>query len=224
MSEYLETVHLKLGMVIYESGQALREVYFPIDCIISLLCVMNDGDSAEIAIVGNEGMVGIAQIMGGETTTSRAVVQSEGSAYRLNALVMRDEFSTCAPLRELLLLYTQALMTQMMQTAGCNLHHSVEQQFCRWLLMSLDRLPSDKIMMTQGLIANMLGLRRVGVTDAARKLQDVGIIQYSAGTITVLDRKKLQQHACECYAAVKRELDRLLPGLESKVNEPSSGT
>ncbi len=186
-------------------------MHFPTDCIVSLLYVMKDGASAEIAVVGHEGLVGVALFMGGESTPSRAVVQSAGSAYRLPSKVLKKEFEQSHPLQHLLLRYTQVLITQMAQTAVCNRHHSVEQQLCRWLLLSLDRLPSNEVSMTQELLANMLGVRREGVTEAAGKLQTAGLIQYNRGHINVLDRKKLEERVCECYAVVKRESDRLLP-------------
>jgi CRP-like cAMP-binding protein len=206
----LELAPLKLGEVLYESGGHLKHVYFPTNSIVSLLYVMLDGASAEIAVVGNEGILGISLFMGGETTPSRAVVQSEGFGYRLPAQVLKQEFNRAGPMMHLLLRYTQALITQMSQTAVCNRHHSVDQQLCRWLLLSLDRLSSDELRMTQELIANMLGVRREGVTDAAGKLRDAGIIEYSRGHIKVLDRSRLEQHVCECYAVVKLEFDRLL--------------
>ena len=206
----LELVPLPLGLAVYESGKEQEYVYFPSASIVSLLYVMEDGSSAEIAVVGNEGVVGIALFMGGETTPSRAVVQSAGYAYRLKASLLKKEFERGGPLQYLLLRYTQALITQMAQTAVCNRHHSVEQQLCRWLLLSLDRLPSNELTMTQELIANMLGVRREGVTEAAGNLQAAGLIQYSRGKITVLDRPKLEERVCECYAVVKRETDRLL--------------
>jgi len=206
----LELVPLGLGSAIYESGKEQEYVYFPSASIVSLLYVMEDGSSAEIAVVGNEGVVGIALFMGGETTPSRAVVQSAGHAYRLKASLLKKEFERGGPLQYLLLRYTQALITQMAQTAVCNRHHSVEQQLCRWLLLSLDRLPSNELTMTQELIANMLGVRREGVTEAAGNLQAAGLIQYSRGKITVTDRPKLEARVCECYAVVKRETDRLL--------------
>jgi CRP-like cAMP-binding protein len=202
---------MPLGKVLYEPGDLLRHVYFPLDCIVSLLYVTEDGSSAEIAVVGNEGIVGIALFMGGETTPSRAVVQSEGHALRLSSQRLKDEFHSSSELQHLLLRYTQALITQMAQTAVCNRHHSIEQQLCRWLLLSLDRLSGDTLAMTHELIANMLGVRREGVTEAAGKLQKFGVIHYSRGHITVLDRPKLEQLCCECYAVVKRESDRLLP-------------
>jgi CRP-like cAMP-binding protein len=206
----LELVPLELGWALYESGSQQGYVYFPTTSIVSLLYVMEDGSSAEIAVVGYEGVVGIALFMGGETTPSRAVVQSAGYAYRLKASRLKDEFERGGPLQYLLLRYTQALITQMAQTAVCNRHHSVEQQLCRWLLLSLDRLPSNELVMTQELIANMLGVRREGVTEAAGKLQAEGLIQYSRGKITVLDRLHLEARVCECYAVVRRETDRLL--------------
>ncbi|HTO51133.1 MAG TPA: Crp/Fnr family transcriptional regulator [Burkholderiales bacterium] len=209
----LELVHMALGGVLYESGSKLDHVYFPATAIISLLYVMGDGASAEIAVVGNDGMVGVALFMGGETTPSRAVVQSAGAAYRLSGNVLKSEFRRGGAMQQLLLRYTQALLTQMAQTAVCNRHHSVDQQLCRWLLLSLDRLSSNELTMTQELIANMLGVRREGVTEAAGKLQAAGAIRYSRGRITVLDRPALEAQACECYAVVKRESDRLLPAM-----------
>jgi CRP-like cAMP-binding protein len=208
----LELVPMVLGKVLYESGSRLRHVYFPTDCIVSLLYVMEDGASAEIAVVGNEGVIGIALFMGGETTPSRAVVQSAGHAYRLNGQLLKDEFNRSGEMQHLLLRYTQALLTQMAQTAVCNRHHSIDQQLCRWLLLSHDRLNSNTLTMTQELIANMLGVRREGVTEAAGKLQAAGLIEYSRGHITILDRQRLEARCCECYAVVKREFNRLLPG------------
>jgi CRP-like cAMP-binding protein len=208
---HLELIPLKLGEVLYEPGVQLRYVYFPTTSIVSLLYVMEDGASAEIAIVGNEGILGISLFMGGETTPSRAVVQSAGYGYRLKAQLLKDEFQRFGPMLHLLLRYTQALITQMAQTAVCNRHHSVDQQLCRWLLLSLDRLASNELSMTQELIANMLGVRREGVTEAAGKLQDAGLISYRRGRITVLDRPGLEARSCECYQVVKTELDRLLP-------------
>jgi CRP-like cAMP-binding protein len=207
----LELVAMPLGNVLYESGDVLRHVYFPTDAIVSLLYVMEDGASAEIAVVGNEGLIGIALFMGGETTTNRAIVQSAGNAYRLAGQQLKDEFHRNGQMQILLLRYTQALITQMAQTAVCNRHHSVDQQLCRWLLLSLDRLSSNHLIMTQELIANMLGVRREGVTEAAGKLQKLGVIEYGRGKITVLDRPKLEQLCCECYVVVKNETDRLLP-------------
>lgn len=208
---YLEPVEMPLGHVLYESGNVLNHVYFPIDSIVSLLYVMENGASAEIAIVGNEGVVGVALFMGGETTPNRAVVQSGGHGYRLRGKLLKEEFALAGGLSTLLLRYTQALITQMSQTAVCNRHHSVHQQLCRWLLMSLDRLPTQQLIMTQELIANMLGVRREGVTEAAGKLQAQGLIKYSRGRITVIDRPSLERASCECYAVVKQEFDRLLP-------------
>ena len=209
----LELVTLPLGHVLYESGIALQHVYFPADSIVSLLYVMKDGATAEIAVVGNEGVVGVALFMGGETTPNRAVVQSGGAAYRLKAQILKEEFGQSGALQHLFLRYTQSLLTQMAQTAVCNRHHTVEQQLCRWLLMSLDRLPSNKLTMTQELISNMLGVRREGVTESAGRLQSQGVIQYSRGIITVLDRPKLEKICCECYRVVKIESDRLLPNI-----------
>ena len=208
---FLEEVPLPLGMVVYESGGEQRYVYFPASSIVSLLYVLADGSSAEIAVTGNEGLVGISLFMGGETTPSRAVVQSAGLGYRLRGELLKKEFESGGALQHLLLRYTQALITQMTQTAVCNRHHAVEQQLCRWLLLSLDRLPANELVMTQELIANMLGVRREGVTTAAGKLQDEGLIRYSRGHITVLDREQLEARVCECYAVVKNEYDRLLP-------------
>lgn len=207
----LEWVEMPLGQVLYESGTTLSHVYFPLTAIVSLLYVMENGASAEIAVVGNEGIVGISLFMGGESTSSRAVVQSAGHGFRLNAQTMKDEFNRAGPVLHLLLRYTQALITQMAQTAVCNRHHSLDQQLCRWLLLSLDRLQGNSLVMTQELIANMLGVRREGVTEAALKLQRVGLISYARGRISVLDRAGLEQRTCECYAVVKKEYDRLLP-------------
>jgi CRP-like cAMP-binding protein len=208
---HLELVDMALGMVLYEPGSRLTHVYFPTSAIISLLYVMEDGGSAEIAVVGREGIVGISLFMGGESTPSRAVVQSAGQAFRLKANLMLQEFNRAGPALHLLLRYTQALITQMSQTAVCNRHHSLDQQLCRWLLLSLDRLPSNELSMTQELIANMLGVRREGVTQAAGRLQSAGLISYQRGKITVLDRPGLEHRSCECYGVVKREYDRLLP-------------
>ena len=207
---HLEIVPMPLGMVLYESGDVMRHVYFPTNCIVSLLYVLADGASAEISVVGNEGMIGIALFMGGETTPSRAIVQSAGFAYRLAGQLLKDEFHRNGEVQLLLLRYTQALITQMAQTAVCNRHHSVDQQLCRWLLLSLDRLATNQLVMTQELIANMLGVRREGVTEAAGKLHELGVIRYARGRITVLDRPKLEDLCCECYAVVKKESDRLL--------------
>jgi CRP-like cAMP-binding protein len=207
----LELEPMPLGKILYESGDVLRYVYFPTNSIVSLLYVLADGASAEISVVGNEGLIGIALFMGGETTSSRALVQSAGFAYRLSGQELKDEFHRNGEVQVLLLRYTQALITQMAQTAVCNRHHSVDQQLCRWLLLSLDRLPSNELVMTQELIANMLGVRREGVTEAAGKLEKLGAIRYARGRITVLDRPMLEQLCCECYAVVKKESDRLLP-------------
>src|SRR5688500_10443573 len=208
---HLEHVRLPLGTAVYESGGKQGYVYFPTNSIVSLLYVLENGASAEIAVTGSEGLVGIALFMGGETTPSRAVVQSAGHGYRLRASVLKTEFERGGALQHLLLRFTQALITQMTQTAVCNRHHAVHQQLCRWLLLSLDRLESNELVMTQELIANMLGVRREGVTEAAGKLQDEGLIQYSRGRITVLDRPQLEARVCECYSVVKKEYDRLLP-------------
>ncbi len=207
----LEPVELKLGQVLYESGETLTHVYFPTTAIVSLLYVMENGASAEIAVVGNEGIVGISLFMGGGSTPSRAVVQSAGQGFRMPAEAMKAEFDRFGPVLHLLLRYTQALITQMAQTAVCNRHHSLDQQLCRWLLLSLDRLSGSELVMTQELIANMLGVRREGVTEAAIKLQSAGLISYARGRIKVLDRPGLEQRTCECYAVVKKEYDRLLP-------------
>jgi CRP-like cAMP-binding protein len=207
----LELVTMALGDVVYESGTQMDYVYFPTTAIVSLLYVLADGASAEIAIVGNEGVVGVSLFMGGETTPSRAVVQSAGAAFRLKGQILKDEFTRGDAMQHVLLRYTQALITQMAQTAVCNRHHSIDQQLCRWLLLSLDRLSSAELSMTQVLIANMLGVRREGVTEAAGKLQGAGLIRYSRGKITVLNRAGIEARCCECYAVVKRESDRLLP-------------
>jgi CRP-like cAMP-binding protein len=214
LSPDLTLIEMPLGKVLYEPGGVLENVYFPTTSIISLLYVMENGASAEIAVVGNEGILGISIYMGGESTSSRAIVQSAGHAYQLKAQLLKDEFNRGGPVQRLLLRYTQALLTQMAQTAVCNRHHSVDQQLCRWLLLSLDRLASDELTMTQELIANMLGVRREGVTEAAGKLQRAGIINYSRGHITVLDRIALEKRSCECYQVVKTEFDRLLPALK----------
>jgi len=211
LAPHLEHLALKLGDVLYEPGRTMRYVYFPTTAIVSMLYVMEDGASAEIAIVGNEGILGISLFMGGESTPSRAVVQSAGFGYRMRAQVLKNEFERYGTLMHLLLRYTQALITQMAQTAVCNRHHTVDQQLCRWLLLSLDRLSSNELTMTQELIANMLGVRREGVTEAAGKLQNAGLVEYRRGKITVLDRPRLQSRSCECYQVVKKEFDRLLP-------------
>ena len=207
----LELIPMPLGWALYESGDQLGYLYFPTTSIVSLLYVMESGASAEIAITGNEGLVGISLFMGGESTPSRAVVQSAGNGYRLRSNILKREFALGGNLQHLALRYTQALITQMAQTAVCNRHHALDQQLCRWLLLSLDRLHGDELLMTQELIANMLGVRREGVTEAAGKLQDEGLIRYSRGHIKVLDRAKLEKRVCECYAVVKKEFDRLLP-------------
>jgi len=208
---HLQPMDMPLGDVVYESGRHLAHVYFPTTCIVSLLYVLESGASAEIAVIGHEGLVGVSLFMGGETTPSRAVVQSAGSAYRLPGEVMKAEFRRGGAMQHLMLRYTQSLITQMAQTAVCNRHHSVDQQLCRWLLLSIDRLPAPEITMTQELIANMLGVRREGVTEAAGKLQKAGVISYRRGHIKVLDRPRLELMSCECYAVVRRETDRLLP-------------
>jgi CRP-like cAMP-binding protein len=208
----IEPVDLPLGKVLYESGDAMKHVYFPTTAIVSLLYVMENGASAEIAVVGREGLVGISLFMGGETTPSRAIVQSAGQGFRLKGHFIKEEFNRSGPTMHLLLRYTQALITQMTQTAACNRHHALDQQLCRWLLLSLDRLEKSELVMTQELIANMLGVRREGVTEAALNLQRLGLIRYARGHISVLDRPGLEERTCECYAVVKKEYDRLLPG------------
>jgi CRP-like cAMP-binding protein len=208
---HLELITMKLGDVLYEPGTRLRHVYFPTTAIVSLLYVMENGASAEIAIVGNDGILGISLFMGGESTPSRAIVQSAGHGFRLRAQLLKDEFGRFGATLHLLLRYTQALITQMSQTAVCNRHHSVDQQLCRWLLLSLDRLSSNELAMTQELIANMLGVRREGVTEAAGKLQDAGLIHYRRGRITVVDRAGVEARSCECYRVVRKECERLLP-------------
>jgi CRP-like cAMP-binding protein len=208
---HLEFVAMPLGLVLYESGKTLSHVYFPTTCIVSLLYVMENGASAEIAVVGNEGLVGVSLFMGGGSTPSRAVVQSAGHGFRLSSKILKEEFDQGGPVLHLLLRYTQALITQMAQTAACNRHHTLDQQLCRWLLLSLDRLDGCDLVMTQELIANMLGVRREGVTEGALKLQSAGLIKYSRGRITVIDRPALELRSCECYAVVKKEYDRLLP-------------
>ena len=209
----LEIVNLPLGLVLYESGRTLSHVYFPTTAIVSLLFVLEGGDSAEIAVVGNEGVVGVSLFMGGESTPSRAVVQSAGRGLRLSSSAIKEAFNRNGPVMHLMLRYTQALITQMSQTAVCNRHHTLDKQLCRWLLLSMDRLRGNELVMTQELIANMLGVRREGVTEAALKLQAAGLIQYSRGHITILDRPGLERRTCECYAVVKKEYDRLLPDL-----------
>ncbi len=212
-SDSLEPVQWPLGAVLYESGSTLSHIYFPTTAIVSLLYVMENGAAAEIAVVGNEGLVGISLFMGGQSTPSRAVVQSAGAGFRMSAEMIKHEFNTFGPVMHLLLRYTQALITQMSQTAVCNRHHSLDQQLCRWLLLSLDRLQGTELVMTQELIANMLGVRREGVTEAARRLQEVKLISYARGRIQVLDRAGLEQRSCECYGVVKKEYDRLLPAV-----------
>jgi CRP-like cAMP-binding protein len=210
---HLELVFMPLGTLLYGSGDALRYAYFPTDAIVSLLYVMENGASAEIAVVGNEGFIGVALFLGGNSTPSRAVVQSAGYSYRLDGECLKEELGRHNKMLMLLLRYTQSLITQMAQTAVCNRHHTIDQQLCRWLLLSLDRLPGNELTMTQELIANMLGVRREGVTDAAGKLHRLGVIEYTRGHITVLDRPKLEQLVCECYRVVKKEADRLLPAI-----------
>ena len=210
---HLEAMQMPLGLAVYESGGAQGFVYFPTDSIVSLLYVLESGASTEIAVTGNEGIVGISLFMGGETTPSRAVMHSAGQGYRVRAAVLKKQFESRGELQHLLLRFTQALITQMTQTAVCNRHHAVDQQLCRWLLLMLDRLPSNELHMTQELIANMLGVRREGVTEAAGKLQAEGLIEYSRGRIVVLDRPRLESRVCECYAVVKREYERLLPAI-----------
>jgi CRP-like cAMP-binding protein len=215
-SKDLELVPLTLGQVLYESGQTMSHAYFPTDCVISLLYVMKNGESAEIAIVGNEGMIGIALFMGGDSTMSRAIVQNAGHAYRLKAQVLKDEFQRGDAFSRALLMFGSALITQMVQTAACNRHHTVDQQLCRWMLLSLDRLPTGQISMTAKLIGNMLGLKTAQVSTATDVLSEAGLIQYDDGEIAVLDRGGVERRSCECYGVVKKESDRLLAG-QSKV-------
>jgi CRP-like cAMP-binding protein len=210
LQPHLKPIALPLGWALYESGDRQAHVFFPTEGIVSLLYVTENGASAEIAVTGNEGLIGVSLFMGGGSTPSRAIVQSTGRAYRLEAEILKREFERGGALQHLLLRYTQALITQMAQTAVCNRHHTVEQQLCRWLLLSLDRLASNEVRMTQELIANMLGVRREGVTEAAGRLQDAGLIRYQRGQIAVHDRSRLERRVCECYAVVKRECDRLL--------------
>ena len=225
ISQELELVDLALSDSLGEPNREMKYVYFPVDCIVSLLCLMEDGGSAEISVVGNEGVVGVSLFMGGETTPSQAVVQAAGRAYRLKGSSLKAEFYRAGPMQRLLLRYTQALLTQMAQTAVCNRHHTLDQQLCRWLLLSNDRVGGHELVMTQELIANMLGVRREGVTEAAGKLQKAGLIRYHRGQITLLSRNGLEERACECYEVVKREYDRLLPagretpGKASKIQE-----
>lgn len=211
IAENLELVPLELGQVLYESGEIMSHAYFPTNCVVSILYVMENGESAEIAIVGNEGIVGIALFMGGESTMSRAIVQNAGFAYRLKAEVLKAEFAARGPFHHLLLMFASALMTQMVQTAACNRHHPVDQQLCRWMLLSLDRLPSSQISMTEKLIGNMLGIDDANVNKATGVLKNAGLIHYKDGEITVLDRAGIEKRSCECYGVVKRESDRLLP-------------
>ncbi|MFZ6814794.1 Crp/Fnr family transcriptional regulator [Undibacterium sp. Rencai35W] len=219
ISKDVELVHLAHNVSLYESGMRLQYVYFPTTCIVSLMYVLEDGASAEIAVVGNEGIVGVSMFMGGETTPNRAIVQSEGYAYRLRGQLLRDEFDRAGTVLRILLRYTQALITQMTQTAVCNRHHTVEQQLCRWLLLSLDRRSSDSVVMTQQMIANLLGVRRERVTEAAGNLQRAGLISYSRGAIQVLNRSGLEKIVCECYGVIKREFD----GLLADIPEANSG-
>lgn len=216
LAAHLEWVPLSLGEVLYEPGGQLQHAYFPTTAIVSLHYVMASGASAESVGVGNEGVVGIALFTGGNTTPSSAVVQTAGHAYRLERSKLLQEFNRAGLMQRLLLRYTQALITQMMQAAACNRHHSIEQQLCRWLLLTLDRLPSNELVMTQELVASMLGVRREGITEAAGKLQRAGLISYRRGHIEVLDRSGLESHSCECYAVVKKELSRLLPDVRSR--------
>jgi CRP-like cAMP-binding protein len=219
---HLELTQLPLGKVMHEAGDRMRYAYFPIDAIISLLYVMESGASAEIAVVGNEGVLGVELFMGGLSTPNRAIVQSSGRAFRLCGNRLKSEFDHHGPMMDCLLRYTQALITQMAQTAACNRHHNIEQQLCRWLLLSLDRLPGNVLIMTQEMIANMLGVRREGVTEAAGKLQRLGVIRYQRGHIAVLDRPRLEKLSCECYAVVKRETDRLMGGTKNSAKMQTS--
>ncbi len=216
LAPHLNLVPLPLGEILYEPGQQLQHAYFPTTAIVSLHYVMESGASAETAGVGNEGVVGIALFMGGDTTPSSAVVKTAGHAYRLERRVLKEEFARAGLLQRLLLRYTQALITQMTQTAACNRHHSVEQQLCRWLLSTLDRVPSHELIITQELVASMLGVRREGITEAAGRLQSAGFIRYRRGHISVLNRVGLEAGACECYAVVKTELDRLLSDVQHR--------
>lgn len=211
LAKDLELVPLTLGQILYESNETMSHAYFPIDCIVSLLYVMKNGESAEIAVVGNEGMIGIALFMGGDSTMSRGIVQNAGHAYRLKAQVLKDEFQAGGALTRLLLMFASALITQMVQTAACNRHHQVDQQLCRWMLLSLDRLPSSRIIMTEKLIGNMMGLKPTDVRKVAGALESAGLIRYDAGEITVIDREGVAKRSCECYGVVKKESDRLLP-------------
>jgi CRP-like cAMP-binding protein len=222
LAAHLERVPLSLGEVLYEPGGQLQHAYFPTTAIVSLHYVMASGASAESAGVGNEGVVGIALFLGGNTTPSSAVVQTAGHAYRLERSKLLQEFNRAGSMQRLLLRYTQALITQMMQAAACNRHHSIEQQLCRWLLLTLDRLPSNELVMTQELVASMLGVRREGITEAAGKLQRAGLISYRRGHIEVLDRSGLEAHACECYAVVKKEISRLLPDVQCRQGDAAT--
>jgi CRP-like cAMP-binding protein len=213
LKPHLVPVTVPLGMAVYESGSAMDHVLFPTTAIISLLYVLENGASAEIAVVGNEGIVGIALFLGGATMPNRAIVQSAGDAYRMPGSLLQEEFNRGGEMQHLLLKYTLAMLTQMAQTAVCNRHHTIDQQLCRWLLLSLDRLPSNELVMTQELIADMLGVRREGVTEAAGKLQAAGLIRYHRGHISVLDRSGLEARVCECYEVVRNEFHRLLPGV-----------
>lgn len=217
ISPHLRLVHLELGDVLHEPGKRSTYLYFPISAIISLVYLLHDGGTAEIAVVGREGVVGIAAFMGGGSTPNQAVVELAGDSYRLPAKVVQEEFFRAQDLQRILLSYTQALLTQMGQTAICNRHHTVEQQLCRWLLLILDRLPSNEVSMTQELIAQMLGVRREGVTVAARKLRQAGLISYHRGCIVVNDRRGLEQRCCECYEVVRKEYDRLIRRLRRPV-------
>jgi CRP-like cAMP-binding protein len=221
LAAHLKLVPMPLGEVLYGPGEQLQHAYFPTTAIVSLQYVMESGASAETAGVGNEGVVGIALFMGGDTTPSSAVVKTAGHAYRLERRLLKQEFDRAGLLQRLLLRYTQALITQMTQTAACNRHHSVEQQLCRWLLSTLDRLPSQELVITQELVASMLGVRREGITEAAGKLQHAGFIRYRRGHIAVLDRSGLESRACECYAVVRNELSRLLSDVQHR-REPSA--
>jgi CRP-like cAMP-binding protein len=218
LAKELELIPLALGDVLYESGEIMQHAYFPTDGIVSLLYVMKNGESAEIAIVGSEGMIGVALFMGGESTMSRAIVQNAGHAYRMKAQVLKEEFHRGGALSRSLLMFTSALITQMVQTAACNRHHTVDQQLCRWMLLSLDRLPSSRISMTEKLIGNMLGINRAQVSKATGALDDAGLVDYRDGEITVLDRPGVERRSCECYGVVKRESDRLLPLSAAKPN------
>ena len=224
LAAHLELVPMPLGQMLYEPGSQLRHAYFPTTSIVSLHYVTESGASAETAGVGNEGVVGVSLFMGGDTTSSSAVVQTGGHAYRLERSILKNEFNRAGLLQRLLLRYTQALMTQMAQTAACNRHHSVQQQLCRWLLLTLDRLPSRELIMTQELVASMLGVRRESVTDAAGNLQAAGYIRYRRGHLGVLDRAGLESRACECYAVVKKELDRLLCDVRYRQDSSADAT